>query len=970
MSTRDFNFVVGPESSTIPNASTPTNANDTISKGWVEEYGFTRGSIAGAVADTNALKAIDAAVRQDNQIILVDSKGALYRFDSSSTATDDGDAVIQPSSGSGRWLALTSAGGSGGGYVIANAIAGESFDVTNGARIGCLQQRKCLSITAANSWLDINEGSGAVSVQVIATNKVFQIYDLGIYAEAPSELDYDLCKLIENALNDSIALALTYTVSYSKSTRKITIAAGSNFSILWNTGTHNTTNLGNALGYVITSDDTSANSFAADNEISGTANTSYESKLFVYATDASYIEKSQNYHGVIGSAATKGNIVSISLYKEVSGATGLTAGSKYYTKGSAITIDATNNKINFKENLGAELTATLTSGTYYRGVSSDIGYRLLCADIKSAMDTAGGTYTVIFNKNTNKFTITPSSGTLKILWLTGTNTATSAHITLGWTVADTSDASSQTSNVMVEHAGSFVLASSAVANSVYIGKATTTTSIAFEQSYSENTYEPVMLSPSDWLTTPASKDYGIEHQFNDQHENALGQGVRIIIDTVAGNGVYRFQYKTGAGSNWLDSTTTIDAKIGGGATSGVLPEDYTGAWYKRSKCFVDENGKIVIVIIRYNGSNATLEPWAYYSNDGGANFTVCTGGQPLRNSGSGDFYVADLTIRQNKAVILTSYSASANNYIYISDNSGSGYTTFAETAVASNDLSYNTPSFVFIQYFSEQTGINKYRIVIVGYNATNARAQYFKGDGTGEAGLNIHTATTVPISASQDLAGLKNRIVVFSILNTSSTNLYQAESNEVYNSGTLTFNAHADQLLNSGGSVIDGYNGYSSAATANLIFNSTRRTVLYGDYCYAVIHTAANAGSKIATMLFWTKAITTGSWQAAVNIGGSQNNQFCNIVYLSALHALMIGYKYMPTATLANNLTNGQIYTKLLTLNGDGSYNTFTEYQIDGGKAEAAHAGYLILTSSVDCVNASWEQYVSTYDVLKSNKLV
>jgi hypothetical protein len=104
-------------------------------------------------------------------------------------------------------------------------------------------------------------------------------------------------------------------------------------------------------------------------------------------------------------------------------------------------------KIDFKISGGSQLHASIATGTYAMGSSSAIAGSL-CAAIKTAMDAAGGgtTFTVSFNSGTKKLTITPSSGTLQILWLTGTNQANGAYSVLGWTHADTNDASSQTSD--------------------------------------------------------------------------------------------------------------------------------------------------------------------------------------------------------------------------------------------------------------------------------------------------------------------------------------------------------------------------------------------------------------------------------------------------------------------------------------------------------------------------------------------
>jgi len=63
-------------------------------------------SIQVPVADITALKAIDTTSMGDKSLINVESKG-LYRFDAESTDTGDDDRVVQPTTGSGRWLKMS-----------------------------------------------------------------------------------------------------------------------------------------------------------------------------------------------------------------------------------------------------------------------------------------------------------------------------------------------------------------------------------------------------------------------------------------------------------------------------------------------------------------------------------------------------------------------------------------------------------------------------------------------------------------------------------------------------------------------------------------------------------------------------------------------------------------------------------------------------------------------------------------------
>jgi len=116
---------------------------------------------------------------------------------------------------------------------------------------------------------------------------------------------------------------------------------------------------------------------------------------------------------------------------------------------SAFTVTAaSNDKIDFKEDGGGELTATLTAGNFPMGASSAV-VGSLCEEIKTRLEAAGtGTYTVTYDFSTKKVTIAVAGAiaAVQIVWLTGTNTATSAATLLGFTVADTASAASVTSD--------------------------------------------------------------------------------------------------------------------------------------------------------------------------------------------------------------------------------------------------------------------------------------------------------------------------------------------------------------------------------------------------------------------------------------------------------------------------------------------------------------------------------------------
>lgn len=118
-STRSYDFITGPQTSTAPTAGTPTTDNDILSKGYADDTYAKLQYWGDAVADTNALKAVSSADRSDQQIRLKDDNQTLWKFDSGSSATEDGTTVIQPTSGTGRWLIASGTGGGSGGSASA-----------------------------------------------------------------------------------------------------------------------------------------------------------------------------------------------------------------------------------------------------------------------------------------------------------------------------------------------------------------------------------------------------------------------------------------------------------------------------------------------------------------------------------------------------------------------------------------------------------------------------------------------------------------------------------------------------------------------------------------------------------------------------------------------------------------------------------------------------------------------------------
>ena len=115
---------------------------------------------------------------------------------------------------------------------------------------------------------------------------------------------------------------------------------------------------------------------------------------------------------------------------------------------ASFVVGASNNAIDFKEDGGSQLHATIASLTYPIGTSSAQA-GTLCAAVKTALQAVGtGTYTISYSYTTKKMTIAAGGSVtnIQILWLTGTNNATSAYSVLGFTKVDTSSATTVVSN--------------------------------------------------------------------------------------------------------------------------------------------------------------------------------------------------------------------------------------------------------------------------------------------------------------------------------------------------------------------------------------------------------------------------------------------------------------------------------------------------------------------------------------------
>jgi len=101
-------------------------------------------------------------------------------------------------------------------------------------------------ITDTNKYIDFNEGGGELTA----------ILTTGTY-DATS-----LCTEIKTRM-DAVG-GLTYTITYSDTSNKFTIAGSGAFTILWQSGTNSANSVGDTIGYNVTADDTGGSSYPGD----------------------------------------------------------------------------------------------------------------------------------------------------------------------------------------------------------------------------------------------------------------------------------------------------------------------------------------------------------------------------------------------------------------------------------------------------------------------------------------------------------------------------------------------------------------------------------------------------------------------------------------------------------------------------------------------------------------------------------
>lgn len=105
-----------------------------------------------------------------------------------------------------------------------------------------------VTITSSNKWIDLIDDNGTIAVSIPE-----KIYKSAI----------ELSSALEAAIN--AASPDTFTVSYSNVTGKFTITAEFFLSLLWNSGVHAASSIGQTIGFDISADDTGSLTYTSNN---------------------------------------------------------------------------------------------------------------------------------------------------------------------------------------------------------------------------------------------------------------------------------------------------------------------------------------------------------------------------------------------------------------------------------------------------------------------------------------------------------------------------------------------------------------------------------------------------------------------------------------------------------------------------------------------------------------------------------
>lgn len=950
MATRQFDFVTSIETSTVPTASTPTNDNDTVSKGFADSEYARRGSWYDSQSSVTNVKAIAVADRVDRQIVFVDNAdtGVFYKFDADSTATGDDDLVLQPDTGSGRWLKqeLGGVGGAGAGSSITSLKRGEA---TTAGDLVYQHQKNFITISSTNQYIDFNEGGGEISATIANAQ----------YLMDTDENRETFVTAIKTAM-EAVG-GFTYTVTIT-SENKIKIAGSGSFTLLFGTGTNIANDAAETLGYAA-SDTGSATSHTASSSI----NDSFSNEIFWMLTDADFKQKSDFVFGFDTAGGSKLGTATVSTNTDSANYTGLTIGDIYTASGAIVITSGSNDDIDFDEG-GGELTATIDAGTYSHP------YTDLTDNIKEKMDAAGGeTYTVTYSNDDDKITIA-ATGAFSLDWSTGTNTATTAGAALGFdTSSDTSSATSHEADNRLDLRGKFVpdTSSKFVDNSRFIGFAYKATEAYIFRDTNQD-YENVLTSANTWLSEPAKFDVTGRANLVAQDENSQGHGIRVYIDTVAGAPVYKMQYKTSESGAWQDSTTTINYRNGGTFSIGdnwSTPNNGELIGYVK----VDPDDDAMVMVIQRNNAAGNHEAYVY-SSDGGDTWTERANTESL---GGTNWFCGSIDIRNDELCAVTIEQSGTNPRIITGTKSSGEYSTITITDTGVSTINPANPVHSHLQYFPGETGNNQYRYVIAGRGTggnNNMRFVYANKSLSGwttlaSADFPSGTNPKQPFHAARDIAGNNNRIVYYCVEVASGTESYVAATNDDYNSGTLTIDTGSGTDVWTTDEHDTRY-AWNSDNGLNFKFNQDKRAHVDGNSVYFLAMATNDQGTPTSHKLILHYANDYNDHSMTDLVLDTQTTDVIthySMKYMAASETLVVVYKLSDSLATINS--TGQIYGLSIDISGSTPVATSPE-QIDGGETLSGMQNWPMVSANFTTANASWEYDDSSNDDLWSNKFV
>lgn len=130
MAIRQFDFNVNITTPTLPGSGgAPSGTSDLVTLGYASGAYTPREDVYGGVASIAALKAIASASRFDEQLVWVSGVTSFYEFDSASVAVGDDDLIVEPTSGTGRWIKIEMAGGDAGGGAAGIETLEQKLDI-------------------------------------------------------------------------------------------------------------------------------------------------------------------------------------------------------------------------------------------------------------------------------------------------------------------------------------------------------------------------------------------------------------------------------------------------------------------------------------------------------------------------------------------------------------------------------------------------------------------------------------------------------------------------------------------------------------------------------------------------------------------------------------------------------------------------------------------------------------------------